>query len=52
MPDQRTRPSVLIDVLPCAFDLVNTFNKSVMSPNLHAKFHSAIEQAVQDENDE
>ena len=52
MPDSRTRPSLMSDVLPCAFGAVNQFNKAILPPSLYNKFQSAIEVAVQEENDE
>ena len=52
MPDYRTRPSLMSDILPCAFGAVNQLNKAILPPSLYNKFQSAIEVAVQEENDE
>jgi hypothetical protein len=52
MPDYRTRPSLMSDVLPFAFGVVNQLNKAILPPSLYNKFQSAIEVAVQEENDE
>ena len=52
MPDSRTRPSLMSEVLPCAFGVVNQLNKAILPASLYNKFQSAIEVAVQEENDE